>query len=435
MKKRVITTNSIIGPEPPRSRRGRRGRRQPAAKKTKAITISTIVGVVVLLCLAAWGVHAFLNKPIAGNLSGDPNVDAALSELITDKVTVLMLGTDSGGANTDTIMLAMLDCKHKTVNIMSIPRDTRVPSPWGGKGYAKINSVYSAKGLSGIINQVNELTGLPINYYLVLNFEGFRKAIDVLGGVEFNVPMRLKYDDPVQNLHIDLQPGLQRLNGDKAEQLVRARNQYPEADITRTQVQRDFVKAVIKQHATPANILKINDLFSQIEPYVKTNIKVGDALRYAPVLTQVAEEDIRLFILPGRTDGVAYYLSDAKEMEKLAKEVFLTDVKIKIIQTPKPIVGFSPSSAPKNTPTPTPTTTPAPTTTPTPKGDNNGAGAPKHTPAVTPKQTPTSAPTTKPTKAPPQTPTPTTKAPTPAPTPAPTKSAATPHPGDYPDGI
>ena len=68
--------------------------------------------------------------------------------------------------------------------------------------------------------------------------------------------MRLKYDDPAQDLHIDLQPGMQHLDGDKSEQLVRSRNQYAMADITRTEVQRDFLKAVITQHATPANLFK-----------------------------------------------------------------------------------------------------------------------------------------------------------------------------------
>ncbi len=360
MKKHIITTNSIMPPEPSGGGRGRKMRKKLSPEKKKAVTISTIVSIVLLLCLAAWGINAFLNTSIGIEPTGDPDLDSALDSRVTDKVTVLLLGIDAQGVNTDTIMLAMLDCKNKTMNIMSIPRDTRVANPWGGGGYAKINSVYIAKGMSGVIKQVGELTGLPINYYLMVNYEGFRKAVDVLGGVDFDVPMRLKYDDPAQNLHINLQAGMQHLNGDKAEQLVRSRNQYPEADLTRTQVQRDFLKAMIKQHAVASNIPKIDDLFKQLESYVTTNMKIGHLLKYAPVLAKIPDENIRLFMIPGHVNdyaaaGESWYLCDAAEMEKLAKDIFATDVKI--AQTSKPIVGLSPpspskaTSAPKNTPT------------------------------------------------------------------------------------
>lgn len=431
MKKRevIIHKNTQQPPSQQRRTSGKRPKKKMTTKKKKVVAVSVVLAIVMLIGLGAWGANYILNRPLVGNETGDPDIDAALDELITDKVTVLMLGTDAEGVNTDTLMLAMLDCKEKTVNIMSIPRDTLVPNPWGGRGTSKINSVYAAKGMSGIINQVKDLTGLPINYYLMVNFEGFRKAIDVLGGVDFDVPLDLNYDDPSQNLHINLKAGMQHLDGAKSEQLVRSRNQYPMADITRTQVQRDFIKAVIEQHANVGNVTKINELYTTLEPYVKTNVKVGDALRYAPVLAKVESENILLHILPGTTNGSGDYICNVSETEQLIHDAFQMNVKIK--STPAPVTGFSPSSgsssssAPKATSPPnkatekpgTPTQKPAATPTPKP--------APTEEPVPTKKPVqPTQAPTVPP--EPTQPPVQTQK---PVNTPVPTTDTG------YPDGI
>ena len=296
------------------------------AGKTILASLLAAVMLVSVFCLSTF--------VLAWNTTGveEPNVE--VDELIEDKVSVLLVGSDGGGYNTDTLMLVMMDCKTHTINILSIPRDTRVPNPYGGSGYAKINSVYAASGMDGLIRQVGEVTGLPVNFYVKVDFAGFREAIDVLGGVDFDVPMRLKYDDPAQDLHIDLQPGMQHLNGAQAEMLVRSRNQYPMADITRTEVQRDFLKAVITQHATAANLLKINDLYSILTQYVTTNITLGDALKYGPQITKVSSESIQSYILPGTTDSYGNWLYDAEEMERLANEVFWYNVTVR--PTPRP---------------------------------------------------------------------------------------------------
>lgn len=433
MKKHEIAVDNLAAPQLSRKgRRGGKGRRAGRPRNKKTMTISTTVAVVVCLCLAAWGVNALLRAQILGGASGDPETNEAIDDFVQDKVTILLLGIDAEDVNTDTIMLAMLDCKTKKVNLLSIPRDTRVKNPWGGGGHAKINSVYIAKGMKGIINQVNELTGLPINFYMKISYEGFRKAIDALGGVEYDVPMRLEYHDPAQNLHIDLQAGKQLLNGSKAEQLVRARNQYPEADLTRTQVQRDFMKALIQQKATPAIITKIPALYSQLSPYVVTNITVGDALKYIAPLAQVREENIQMFMMPGSADGD--FFADTKQMEQLANDIFWFDVDIK--PTIKPIVGYSaPPATPKNSSAPAAATaTPAPTGQPGEDADGENGKPP--TPAATPTQAPrtTPRPTQKPTEGPAATPA-ATQAPaahTPPPSHPPTGGPA---PSAYPDGL
>ena len=442
MKKKEIIVNRIDSDQqaPARRRRGsqaagktaKQRRKEPKKpmnpKKKRIMIICIIVSILLIIGISAWGVSNLLNSKIGGET--DPNIQ--VDDLVEDKVSVLLVGSDGGGYNTDTLMLVMMDCKTQKLSILSIPRDTRVPNPYGGSGYAKINSVYAAKGMDGLIRQVGEVTGLPVNFYVMVDFAGFREAIDVLGGVEFDVPMRLKYDDPAQDLHIDLQPGLQRLDGDKAEQLVRSRNQYAMADIDRTEVQREFLKATITQHATPANLLKINDLFGILTKYVKTNITLGDALKYAPSLTKVSSEEIQMFILPGTTNNYGDWLYNAEEMEKLANEFFWYNVTIR--PTPRPSV--KPNNGNSGGSTPASSSTPKKTATPTPNSggddDNTPTKQPTKQPTATPTKTPTKEPTSPPTAPPTKQPTATpTKTPTKQPTPPP----ATEQPGEYPDGI
>ncbi|MBE7026568.1 MAG: LytR family transcriptional regulator [Ruminococcaceae bacterium] len=406
------------------SKRRRRASKGPkGTKKNGLIMLMIIISIMLILGIIGWGISNIGFNP------DDPNV--LVDDIIEDKVSVLLVGADGGGYNTDTIMLALMDCKNHTVNIMSIPRDTRVSNPYGGRGYAKINSVYAAKGMSGLIEQVGEVTGLPVNFYVKVDFEGFREAIDILGGVRFDVPMRLYYKDPEQNLLIDLQPGEQLLDGAKSEQLVRSRNQYAQADIKRTEVQREFLKALISQHANASNLLKVRELYNTMSKYVKTNITLGDAIKYAPSLTKVDEENINMYILPGTTNegAVSYWLHNPTEMENLANNVFWYNVKVK--PTPRPTKTPTPTPTPSATPTPTPDlddddddaqATSKPETSASPKPSKS----PKPTSSVKPGASPT------PTKTPAKTPAPTK---TPAKTPAPTKTPEVNNPGDYPEGI
>ena len=134
--------------------------------------------------------------------------------------TFICCGTDEGEYRADTIMLVYLDTNQKIANVLHIPRDTFVSS--NGRDY-KINSFYARKKSDGIRQIVYNKLGIYANYYATVNFESFKTIVDIIGGVEVDVPFDMKYDDPVQNLHINLKAGLQILDGDKAEQYVRYR--------------------------------------------------------------------------------------------------------------------------------------------------------------------------------------------------------------------
>ena len=165
-----------------------------------------IISLVLVICLTVLvGIYA-ANSVISGS---QDNEDIGTEAIKGKRINVLLLATDKGGVLTDTIMFASFDKKTKELNIISVPRDTRVQLK---NSYVKINSVYGA-GKNGqqqelIIEKVTDIIGMPVNYYAVIDPAAFRNIIDILGGVEINIPKRMYYYDPTQNLKIDLQPGL-----------------------------------------------------------------------------------------------------------------------------------------------------------------------------------------------------------------------------------
>lgn len=246
----------------------------------------------------------------------------------TGKVNALIMGVDADGLRTDTIMVASYDLDNGKINILSIPRDTRM---YIGTKYQKINAAHAVsvkgakKGPEGTVEAVTRLTGIPINYYVEFSFETFRDTIDALGGVYFDVPRDMKYDDPVQNLHINLKQGYQFLDGDKAEQLVRFRR-YPEGDIARVAMQQNFLKAVFEQKLNAGIITKMPDLYKQLSKNITTNVKLSDVVKYVPNISDLAMENIAMYQLPGgfndKDYGASYWVCNMEETKTLIENTF-----------------------------------------------------------------------------------------------------------------
>ncbi|NLK87449.1 MAG: LCP family protein [Clostridiaceae bacterium] len=277
--------------------------------------------------------HHDSNSPgnIGYSYSSDNDITDRRNEGSTDdlSVNILLLGLDRDKTRCDAIMLLNFDPKSPALNILSIARDTRV---FTGRGYRKINSFYSSGGAGGVAREVSGITGLPVHYYVTADFKGFRKVIDTLGGVEFNVPFRMNYDDPTQNLHIHLKKGVQVLNGKKAEQLVRYRKGnykgqgYTEGDIGRIRMQQDFMKALIDQKLKLRYLSRADDIFAILADYVKTNITISDIARYASGASKLSSSSIKTFVLPGESyiiDNVWWYIYDREETAAMIEENFV----------------------------------------------------------------------------------------------------------------
>ena len=181
----------------------RRARHNERKLNKKLIIFMTAVVSVFFLFFLVLGFHSVLfpiiNDVLDNNIAEDyvEPVDKA-----TGKANVLLLGVDKDGLRTDTIIIASYDLDKNAVNMLSIPRDTRM---YIGRQYQKINAAHALsqngkmKGPQGTIEAVNRLTGIPINYYVEFSCEAFRNTIDALGGVEIDVPRRMKYSDGIQS--------------------------------------------------------------------------------------------------------------------------------------------------------------------------------------------------------------------------------------------
>ena len=247
-------------------------------------------------------------------------------EISKEKCNILVLGTDKSGELTDVIMLAQINPEKRTACVMSIPRDTRVK--FNGR-WMKINAVHAEgfkqnKGSENAIIAVKELTGIPINHFIKVNFNAFRDSIDELGGVDFNVPQRMKYSDPYQDLYIDLQKGMQHLDGDKSEQLVRFRR-YKNGDIDRIKVQQDFLHALIEQQLKVSNIGKISKIYRIIARNMETSMTPDDAVQGARQILSIGGDNITTVTMPNNPqyiNEISYVIPDMAGLKSVREEFF-----------------------------------------------------------------------------------------------------------------
>ena len=224
--------------------------------------------------------------------------------------TFLLTAKDQVGSNADTIMVCTYDTVAQTVGMVSIPRDTLIE---GGK----INSVYQ-KGVEAMRDTVSDLLGIPIDFYVAVDMDGLEVLVDELGGIEFNVPVHMAYDDPAQDLHIHYEPGMQHLDGQDVLNVARCRKNsdgegtypnniysaYPDNDIGRTRTQQQLIATILKKALS--NPQKINSYIEIFLEYVNTNLEFGEMLWFAqPALGFDFENGITTQTLTG--NGNTYY--------------------------------------------------------------------------------------------------------------------------------
>jgi len=235
---------------------------------------------------------------------------------------------------TDTIMVCSYNPRSQKASILSIPRDTYTGTNKSrATAYEKINAMYQ-ENPDKLLKKLSEITGMELKYYVHVDTEGLVDLVDAIGGVDFDVPINMKYDDTSQKLHINLKAGPQLLNGDKAEQLVRFRHnnngttypsEYGQEDIGRMKTQREFIKAVIKKMAKAENITKVDDFIKIGNKYVTTNMNFNAFKDYAPYALSFSVDNVRTETLPGapeKINGLWFYSYNKKETLALVKDMF-----------------------------------------------------------------------------------------------------------------
>lgn len=268
-------------------------------------------------------------NPYSGDILSNLSIGTLLDvEINKEKCNILVLGTDKSGLLTDVMMLAQVDPINEKVTVMSIPRDTRIK--YRGR-WMKINQPHSigyknseSEGIEAAILTVKELTGVPIHHFVKVNFDAFRECIDELGGVDFDVPQRMYYKDPYQDLSIDLKAGMQHLDGDKSEQLVRFRR-YKNGDIDRIKVQQDFLHALADQHLKLKNVGKIDNLYRIVAKDMETSMTINDAIQCMKEVVSIGTEKIETITLPNTPKYIgsaSYVIPVEEEIEKVCAEKF-----------------------------------------------------------------------------------------------------------------
>lgn len=242
-----------------------------------------------------------------------------------DKITLVFSGLDERAddvGRTDTLLWIVFDPVDKSVEVLSVPRDTRVKIP--GFGWDKINHAYADGGFKLTHDTLANFLGVKIDYSFVMNFHGFVRLIDAIGGVDINVEKKMYYSDPYDDdggLVIDFKPGMQHMDGKQAIEYVRFRDE--EGDIGRVKRQQAFMKAFLDRITTPSVLPKIPSLIKEFYNDVTTNMDIGDMLKLSTFAVDVQKKGIKAEMVPGRPlyiDGVSYWIPDVVKTRNIVAQ-------------------------------------------------------------------------------------------------------------------
>ena len=166
--------------------------------------------------------------------------------------------------------------------------------------------------------------GIPVDYHAQVNLSGFRGIVDAIGGVEMYVPQDMYYNDPYQDLYIDIKQGQQVLDGETAEDFVRFRSGYAMADIARLDAQKMFMTAFLKKLFSPSSIPKIGNIITEIQKNLYTNLPLDDTIYFANKALGIdLSSGITMTTLPGVVaDGTPYYSANKKAVMELVNSSF-----------------------------------------------------------------------------------------------------------------
>lgn len=310
---------------------------QPPKRESRLRSFFSFIGIAIFGFLCAFVFYAtFINVPRV-NMDGNdiPSVEKIVIKkekkrfnmpLFNHRQNILILGVDSNGDNTDpflstrsdTILLANIDPSNHSVNVISIPRDSKVYLA-DGKGVQKINHAHALGGIELTKKTIEETLGINIDRYVVVNAAGIRKLVDVIGGIPVYIEKPLNYDDYAGKLHIHLPKGEHRLNGEQVEGFLRFRHDGL-GDIGRTSRQQWFLKSLIETLKTPAVIPQIPEALRLAMTYIKTDMTLYELSHLAVFVRDINMDAVEVATLPGgpSTKGfISYWILDPEKVQEM----------------------------------------------------------------------------------------------------------------------
>ena len=340
----------------PLAEQGTRAKKKSGNKKRTVVNVVLSIVLVLCICITALCIK-YPNLPtiIFNGLKRDngedvsQQMDNVVQSPNEDVSYFLITGTDLSGDLTDIIMVVCFNIKDKTASILQIPRDTYIGNDIDS---GKINAVYeSAKEGQSRINvmmkRINDYLGLPVDHYAVISISAFRKIVDVLGGIDVEVPVHMRAND-TEEVWYEFEKGWNHLDGGMAEAFVRHRDSYAMGDLGRVEAQRNFYAAFIKEMLS-MSLGEMAGVADKCYNDIATDMGIGQLLSYAGAAKGMGMENISFYAVPGQPgyyspQGVqrSYYSIHKKEYVDLINEHFMPysdktltvdDIKIKELHT------------------------------------------------------------------------------------------------------
>lgn len=293
-------------------------------KVKKILTIILIVLIVLIVSFIGYTYYILssINPKVDEN---DENIVPPKEIDWSKKINILLVGIDQRYedemSRSDTNLLLSIDPVNKKLVLISLPRDSLVTLP-GYEGDEKLAHAHSYGGVPLLIKTVESILGIEIPYYVEVNFEGFVKMIDLIGGITIDVEKDMDYESYLGDVKIHLKKGLQHLNGEKALEYVRFRMDET-GDIGRMERQQKFIKALIKQALGLSNTLRLQKALLELKNWVKTNLEPTQIIKLGLIVKNIKEEDMISFTLPGTIDwknGLSYYILDYDKIKNIVDE-------------------------------------------------------------------------------------------------------------------
>ena len=291
-------------------------------KIRKKVFFRNLIILILLIALGGYGYfYYFLNSlSVAGGAEGYP--------VPKNRVNVLVIGVAKGLA--DSIMLASFNPKTDDVQIYSIPRDTYyLRKGHTGAAQRKINASYGNGKADSVVKSVEGLTGVPVHYYVQIDYDAVESIVNALGGLKVEVPQDMNYDDPADDLHIHFEKGQVIKEGSDIVKILRYRKNnkgggYKEGDLGRIKMQQEVVKLGIEKVTKGNLVMNFMKLQGPIQENIKTNMTPKQMMYYITKASSVKAENIKQATLPGGAktiSGLSFFVVSEEKMKETLKDL------------------------------------------------------------------------------------------------------------------
>lgn len=309
--------------------------KKKGSRKRLTIKVSLLVALSLLLAVVIYGVDLQRKAINAADRAYEAVEDRLKSDLrdqavepLKDNVSILFIGVDesekrsesASSSRSDALLVATLNNKNKTVKLVSIPRDSYVYVPSRERN-DKITHAHAFGGVPSTIDTVEGMLDIPIDYYVKMNFNAFIEVVDALGGIEAEVPYKLTELDENDKRTVNLEPGIQELNG--RESLALARTRKLDSDVERGKRQQMILQSLMKQAFTLKSVSKYGDVIDAVGDNMKTNMTFNEMKSFFEYAKNGMPdvETISLKGTDGRSNGIYYYMLDEENLIEVKQDM------------------------------------------------------------------------------------------------------------------